>query len=181
MAEMDQINVSTHRYIRENPALVDNYFQHDPFLAYCKLNLREEWGGGSADPGRILLLQPDRWTVGKGQEFDITEKQVEQGCQFVPKIEEVNVTLSKEDIQVFNTGPRGFPADRLPHDQRIHDDGRELAIGLYLQGQTASTLKSQRARRNLPTTAPTRWDGQVYSTYGGITRGGTVGLPSTVT
>lgn len=47
MAELDQINVATQRYIRENPALVDNFFQADPFLAYCKLNVREDFTGGT--------------------------------------------------------------------------------------------------------------------------------------
>jgi len=47
VAELDQINVSTNKYIRENPALVDAIFQADPFLAYLKLNVREEFGGGS--------------------------------------------------------------------------------------------------------------------------------------
>ena len=125
MAEMDQINVSTHRYIRENPALVDNFFQNDPFLAYAKLNLREEWNGGSLIQEDFFYSNLIGGPVGKGQEFDITEKQVEQGCQFVPKIEEVNVTLSKEDLQVFNTGPNA--AFRLI-DSRMtnaYDDGRQ--------------------------------------------------------
>jgi hypothetical protein len=177
MAEMDQITVSTHRYIRENPALVDNYFQQDPFLAYCKLNIREEWGGGS-------LIQEDFYYsnliggfVGKGQDFDITEKQVEQGCQFVPKIAEVNVTLSKEDLQVFNTGP--LAAFRLI-DSRMTNAymtmGANTAIALYLQGQSASMLKSLNGLTEATNDGTnTGWDGQVYSTYGGITRGGQVG------
>lgn len=47
MAELDQINVSTRRYIRENPALVDDVFQADALLAYAKLNVREDFSGGS--------------------------------------------------------------------------------------------------------------------------------------
>jgi hypothetical protein len=177
MAEMDQINVSTHRYIRENPALVDNVFQNDPLLAYCKLNLREGWDGG-------LLIQEDFFydgliggPVGKGQEFDISEKQVEQGCQFVPKIEEVNVTLSKEDIQVFNTGPRA--AFKLI-DSRMTNAymtmGANLAIGLYLNGQTASYVKNLNGLAEICNDGTTAsWDNSTYTTYGGITRGGTVG------
>lgn len=36
MAELDQLNVSTHRYIQDNPALVDCVFQSDPLLAHLK-------------------------------------------------------------------------------------------------------------------------------------------------
>ena len=177
MAEMDQINVSTHRYIRENPALVDNFFQNDPFLAYAKLNLREEWNGGSLIQEDFFYSNLIGGPVGKGQEFDITEKQVEQGCQFVPKIEEVNVTLSKEDLQVFNTGPNA--AFRLI-DSRMTNAymtmGANVAIGLYLNGQTGTYVKNLNGLAEIcndNTTAS--WDGSTYSSYGGITRGGTVG------
>src|SRR6185369_5234626 len=177
MAEMDQINVSTHRYIRENPALVDNFFQNDPFLAYAKLNLREEWNGGSLIQEDFFYSNLIGGPVGKGQEFDITEKQVEQGCQFVPKIEEVNVTLSKEDLQVFNTGPNA--AFRLI-DSRMTNAymtmGANVAIGLYLNGQTGTYVKNLNGLAEIcndNTTAS--WDGSLYSSYGGITRGGTVG------
>ena len=46
MADLDQLNVATKRYIRENPALLDNFFNADPFAAYLKLNCREDFSGG---------------------------------------------------------------------------------------------------------------------------------------
>lgn len=46
MAELTQINVATHRYIRKTPKLIDNVFQNDPLLAYLKLNVRETYPGG---------------------------------------------------------------------------------------------------------------------------------------
>ena len=47
MAELNQLDVSTRRYIRDNPALVDNWSQNDPLIAYAKLNTKEIFGGGS--------------------------------------------------------------------------------------------------------------------------------------
>lgn len=47
MSELDQLNVATRRYIRDNPALVDAVFQNDPLLAYLKLNTREAFDGGT--------------------------------------------------------------------------------------------------------------------------------------
>ena len=176
MAELDQINVSTHRYIRENPALVDNYFQADPFLAYCKLNIREEWGGGSLIQEGFFFSNLIGGPVGKGQEFDITEKQVEQACQFVPKIEEVNVTMSKEDLQVFNTGPNA--AFRLIDDRMTNaymTMGANCAIGLYLNGQGSYVKNLNGLAEIINDGTVASWDNSTYATYGGITRGGQVG------
>jgi hypothetical protein len=50
----DQITVATKRYIRKNPALVDNVFNEDPFLAYLKLNTRESFTGGRLIGENIL-------------------------------------------------------------------------------------------------------------------------------
>ena len=93
MADLDQLNVATQRYIRDNPALVDDVFQNDPLLAYLKLNVREDFEGGT-------LIQEGFYYDGliggayqKGKEFDITEKQVEQAMQFNLKFFEVNLSL----------------------------------------------------------------------------------------
>lgn len=47
MAELDQLNVSTLKYIRKTPALLDNFFQVDPLIAYLKLNVKEAFSGGA--------------------------------------------------------------------------------------------------------------------------------------
>jgi len=77
MADLDQLNVSTQRYIADNPALVDNVFNSDPFFAYLKLNVDESFGGGT-------LIQEGFQYDGllgsfyaKGQDFNIAQKQVE--------------------------------------------------------------------------------------------------------
>ena len=86
MAELDQLNVATHRYIKENPALVDNVFQQDPLLAYLKQNVREDWEGGTLIQEGFYYQGLVGGPVGKGQEFDISEVQVEQAIQLIPKI-----------------------------------------------------------------------------------------------
>ena len=82
MAELDQLNVATHRYIRDNPALVDDVFQADPLLAYLKLNVRDSFSGGTLIQEGFYYDGMIGGPYGKGQEFDITEKQVEQAMQF---------------------------------------------------------------------------------------------------
>lgn len=46
MAELDQITVATHRFIRDTPKLVDDVFQNDPLLAHLKRNVRIDYDGG---------------------------------------------------------------------------------------------------------------------------------------
>ena len=46
MAELDQLTVSTKRYIRKTPKLIDMVFQRDGLAAYAKLNTREDFDGG---------------------------------------------------------------------------------------------------------------------------------------
>ena len=46
MAELDQLTVSTKRYIRETPKLVDMVFQEGPTIAYAKTTARENFNGG---------------------------------------------------------------------------------------------------------------------------------------
>lgn len=176
MAELDQINVATERYIRENPALVDDVFQNDPLLAYLKLNTREPFEGGTLIQEGFIYDALIGGAYGKGKAFDISEKQVEQAFQIVPKLYEVNVTLAKEDIQVFNKGPRA--AFRLV-DSRMttayQTMGAFLAISQYLNGQGNFSLMMNGLAEILNDGTTAGWDGSTYSTYGGITRGGQVG------
>jgi len=176
MAELDQINVATERYIRENPALVDDVFQNDPLLAYLKLNTREEFEGGTLIQEGFQYDSLIGGFYGKGKQFDITEKQVEQAFQLLPKFLEVNVTLAKEDIQVFNKGPKA--AFRLV-DSRMTNAymtaGAFLAIGQYLNGQGNFVQNVNGFAEILNDGTTAGWDGATYGTYGGITRGGQVG------
>ncbi len=177
MAELDQINVATHRYIRESPALVDNVFQRDPFLAYLKMNVNQNWEGGSLIQEGFMYDGLIGGAYLKGKEFDITEKQVEQAMQFTMRFYEVNVTLSKEDIQVLNKGP--LAAFRLI-DSRMTNAymtlGADIAISLYLNGINAGfTAMVDGLAEALNDNVTNSWDGNTYPTYGGITRGGEVG------
>lgn len=78
MAELNQIDVSTRRYIRNTPKLVDMIFQQGVLAAYAKANVREDYDGGR-------YIAENFWYGGltggfylKGKDFDISEPQVEQ-------------------------------------------------------------------------------------------------------
>lgn len=177
MAELDQLNVATERYIQDNPALVDNFFQNDPLLAYLKLNVREDFTGGTLiQEGFVYGVLPGGG-YGKGKEFNITEKQIEQSIQLVPRLFEVNVTMSLEDIKVFNKGPQA--AFKLI-DSRMTGAymslGAYVAIGQYLNGQSAGyTFNLNGLAEAINDGTTNSFDTATYTTYGGITRNGAVG------
>ena len=177
MADLDQLNVSTRRYIRDNPALVDNVFQNDPLLAYLKLNVRENYGGGLLIQEGFLYDNMIGGAYQKGKEFDITEKQVEQAKQFNLRFFEVNVTLSKEDVQVLNKGPLAvFNLVDSRMTSAYMSMGAFMAIGQYINGISAGyTANFNGLAEMINDNATASWDNSTYATYGGITRGGSVG------
>ena len=177
MAELDQLNVATQRYIRDNPALVDDVFNSDPFFAYLKQNVNEDFAGGTLIQEGFQYDGLIGGAYNKGAEFNITQKQVEQAMQFNLKFHEVNVTMAKEDIQVLNKGPQAI--FRLI-DSRMTNAymtlGAGLAIETYLNGQRAGfTSLMNGLAEALNDNSTASWDNNTYSTYGGITRGGQVG------
>lgn len=103
---------------------------------------------------------------------------MEQATQFTIGFAEVNVTLSKEDIQVLNRGPQAV--FRLV-DSRMTNAymslGAFLAISLYLNRQRAgyTRMPVNGLAEALNDNSTNSWDGSTYATYGGITRGGQVG------
>jgi len=187
MADLDQLNVSTRRYIRDNPALVDNWSQNDPLIAYLKLNLRENFGGGLLVQEGFSFSNLIGAPYLKGKEFNITEKQVEQAKQFNLKFFEVNVTLSQEDVEVLNKGPLAvFNLIDSRMTNAYQSIGAQMAVMQYLNGQLANYTANFNGLAEMINDATTAsWDNNTYSSYGGITRGtaGTIGqaLSSTPT
>ena len=104
MAELDALTVATHRHIRRTPELVDNVFNGGPLAAYAKQNLHEDFPGGRLIGENFFYNGMVGGPYLKGKEFDITEPQVEQECQFTMRFFESNITMAKEDVQVLNKG-----------------------------------------------------------------------------
>lgn len=177
MAELDQLNVSTRRYIRDNPALVDNWSQNDPLIAYLKLNVRENYTGGTLIQEGFTYDGMVGASYLKGKEFNITEKQVEQAKQFLMKFFEVNVTLSQEDVEVLNKGPLAvFNLIDSRMTTAYQTMGAQMAIAQYLNGINANyTPNFNGLAEALNDGTNVSWDGNIYTTYGGITRNGVVG------
>lgn len=177
MAELDQLNVATQRFIERNPALRDNLFQHDPLLRFLKENLKKVFPGGTLIQEAFYYDTSPSAAISKGQELDISEKQVEQAIQLVPREQYANVTLSLEDIKVFNKGQAAvFDLVKSRITNAYMTLTANTAIMMYLPGTGANYTKMQNGLTEICNDGTTAgWNGATYATYGGITRGGAVG------
>ena len=182
MAELDQITVATKRFIaRGRKKLVDNIFNVSPFLAYMKSNLKEDFTGGRLIQENFLYDTLIGSFYAKGGSFNITQKQIEQAGQFVPKYAYTNISLYKEDIQVINKGndTQIFDIVQSRTEVAMQNIGAQIALAAYGEGQGqlaaywANSINGLAEALNDNSTAS--WNGQTYSTYGTITRGGAVG------
>lgn len=97
--------------------------------------------------------------------------------QIVPRELYANVTLSLEDVKIFNKGPAAafdLVKDRVTNAYASLT--AFLAISLYLNGQAAGYTKLVNGLSEICNDGTTTdWQGSTYTTYGGITRGGQVG------
>src|SRR5579864_7439125 len=176
MADYDQITLATKRFVRKSPKLIDNVFQNDPVVAYTKENLREDFDGGRLIQETFIYNGLVGGSYLPGKQFDTTQIQVEQAGQFTMKFFEVGVTLSKEDIQVLNKGENAI--FRLI-DSRMQTAymtlGAHFSIAIYMGGQSAQIAQLNGLAEALNDNTTVSWDNTNYSTYGTLTRGGSIG------
>jgi hypothetical protein len=185
VAELNQIDVATKRYIRSTPKLIDMVFQEGPLVAYAKQNVREDYDGGRYIGENFYYAGLIGGPYAKGKTFDTSQPQVEQQLQFNVKFFEIGVTLYKEDIQVINKGPNA--AFRLIESRMTNaymTIGAQLEIGMFLEGQAANYVANFNGLTEACNDNTTNgWNATAYPTYGTITRGGATGtvLNSTAT
>jgi hypothetical protein len=183
MAELEQISVATHRFIRKNGAkLVDNVFQRGATLKYLKDTLKEDFTGGRLIQENVLYDVTSGGPYQKGESFDITQHQMFEHLEFVPKYFYENITLYKEDIQVLNrAGSEAeiFSIVKGATETAFRAIGAKLNVTVFLQGQGIGTAGYVKNINGFPEALndniTNSWDGQKYSQYGGLTRGGKVG------
>lgn len=182
MAELDQITVSTRRFIaRARRKLVDNIFNVSPFMAYMKSNLKEDFTGGRLIQENFLYDTLNGSFYPPGATFNITQKQIEQAGQFIPKYAYTNISLYKEDIQVLNKGNETQIFDIVQSRTEVayQNIGAQISLAVYGEGQgTAASYWSNSINglaEALNDNSTVSWNNNTYSTYGTISRGGAVG------
>lgn len=175
MAFLDELNTFTKKHIAGG--VVDNVFKNDPVLAMIKANRSVKFTGGTQIQENFLYAPMKGGSYAKGDSFDISRRQTATGGTFDPKHYFVNVTEYKEDIQVFNKGENAV--------FRIIDNDLQnaaltmsamLAIAMYNEGQTAARANEINGfAEQLNDGSTNSWTAAAYTTYGTLTRGGTVG------
>lgn len=168
---LDELNTSTQRHIV--PGLTDQTFKNDPLLAYLKANNLERFPGGTQiQENSIYAALPNGGAYADGASFTMALSQIETGLTFLPKHYAVPVTISKNQVQVFNKGPEAV--FRLI-DSRLQVAALTmsgiLANAIYHEGISASrVLNLQGLAEHLNDGTNNSWTGSAYATYGTISR-----------
>lgn len=169
---LDQINVTTRRYIRKNPGLVDNIFNQDPLNYFLRQNLREDFTGGSSINENFIYASLVGGGYLKGKRFNSAQRQTEQQLRFDIKLLQVAVPLYMEDIRVLNKGDlAAIKLLRARIDQGYMALGAFVSIGTYMNGINAGFLPNVNGLAEaLNDGSVASWDGNTYALYGGLTR-----------
>jgi hypothetical protein len=169
---LDQINVTTRRYIRTTPALVDNIYNQDALNYFLRQNLREDFAGGSTINENFIYNSMIGGPYLKGKSFNVAQRQTEQQLRFDIKFTQVSVPLYQEDIQVLNKGDlAAVKLLRARIDEGYMSLGAFTSILTYLNGINANyTPNINGLAEALNDGSTTGWDGNTYQTYGGLTR-----------
>ena len=185
---LTQIEVTTRRYIDEQPKLRDLVFNKDPFMSFLDENCLDEVEGGSTWNDNIEYDVQDGGSYSKGQDLPADQRQIEQQLRFDPKYQTVMIPFYKEDIKVLNNGPLAvvkLVEERV--DSAYMQLGAQTALQLYLQGQQGNYVKLINGLLEaLSDGSTTGWDGTAggFPVYGTLTRslyGGRMLSPAPVT
>jgi hypothetical protein len=175
MAFLDELNTYTRRHIAGG--VVDNVFKNDPVLAMIKANHSVKFTGGTLIQENFLYAPMQGGSYAQGDSFDITRRQTATGASFDLKHYYVNVTEFKEQIQIFNKGEAAVfrIVDNDLQNAALTMSGI-LAVDMYQNGQAAArTTKLNGFAEQLGSNTAASFDGTTYSTYGTLSRGGTIG------
>ena len=169
---LDQINVTTRRYIRTSPALVDDIYNQDPLNYFLRQNLREDFTGGSSINEDFLYNSMIGGAYLKGKNFNVAQRQTEQQLRFDLKFQQVSVTLFQEDIQVLNKGDlAAIKLLKARVDQGYMSLGAMVSIGTYIEGINPGYQANINGLAEALNDGVTHsWNDVAYPTYGGLTR-----------
>lgn len=175
MAFLDELNTYTKVHIA--PGVVDNNFKNDPVLAMIKAERSVKFTGGTQIQENLIYAPMAGGSYAKGDSFDITRRQTATGATFDPKHYQVNVTEFKEDIQIFNKGPNAvFRLVDADLQNAALTMSAILAIALYNEGQTATRVNELNGfEEQLVDGTVNSFRGAAFTTYGTLTREGTIG------
>jgi hypothetical protein len=169
---LTQIEVTTRRYIDEQPKLRDLVFNKDPLMSFLDEHCLDEVEGGSSWNDNVEYDVQDGGSYSKGQDLPADQRPIEQQLRFDPKYQTVLIPFYKEDIKVLNVGPLAvvkLVEERV--DSAYMQLGAQTALQLYLQAQSGNYTKLMNGLLEALSDGTTvGWDGNAYPVYGTLTR-----------
>lgn len=179
---MDELNATTLGEIFPR-TVKDNYFLGTPLLAYIRDHAMVPFRGG-AYMQNTFLYQPmigDFYQT--GDTFNIQKQQTLDATRFDVRTIEVSVPEFLEDVEITNKGPLAvFSRVKSDLQNAIMTLNAKVAIALNRHGQAAGgAVVDNRIKflngwsEALNDGITNSWDGNVFATYGGVTRNGAVG------
>lgn len=180
----DQISATTLADLRED-VVIDNFFVDTSFQRKMRVAaMLDEFEGGTI---MQTVFQYDRVNGGAvfpGSDVNVVQKQIFAATAFAPKEYVEQVPLNEFQTMVINAGPNarvkiedGYMMNAI---QALNTD---LEIDFYRHGQASSSLVADSrpqyvngASEALNDGINPSWDGNVFTTYGGQVRNGSVGV-----
>ncbi len=175
----DELNATTLKAIRPRIIADLAFMKSSPFLAYLRAHALPH-SGGAGIQNTFLYGKTIGGPYAKGDTFDLTRQQILDGNMFDVRYYEQNDSQYLEDIDVENRGPEKVFDIVTAHQEALMMTMNEnLAIEMYRHGQNA-TLDNRITSVNglaeaLNDGLNNSWEGNVFTTYGGQTRNGTIG------
>jgi hypothetical protein len=166
----NEINVYTREHIV--PGVVDGVFKNDPLLAHLKSNGVQRWQGGRTVQENFIYKPMIGRAYAPGDAFDTSKRRTADGATFGLKHHEVGVTEYKEDIQIYNVGmEKVYSMIESDLQNAALTMSAILAIECYGGGSAAGeTLKMNGLAEAISDGVAASWNGNTYTTYGGVTR-----------
>jgi hypothetical protein len=159
----------------------DNFFLSSPVLAYIRDHCLVPWGGGAHLQSTFLYAPVIGGFYAQGDSFNITKPKTLEGLVWDMKQVEVNVTEYLEELEL-NRGPQAvFSLVEADLRNAIQTANAIIAVAMYRHGQTAGGAvvdnrpKAINGLSELINDGVTNsWDGNVFVTYGNMTRNGSI-------
>lgn len=157
------------------PTVADNVYRSDVLFAMLRENNLRTWSGRQINENFLYDVENGGF-YGTGDTFDITQKQVNTAGAWLPKNLYTNVTLNLEMTEVYNMGAQAVVsiADTRMQNAALTSAAR-LAIALYRGGQGSRVLALNGMPEILNDGITAGYDSETYTTYGTVTRNGTIG------
>lgn len=173
MPEYSQIDLATDRFMLRDPLILDHVFHRDPLWGYLRDTVEEKFLGGRRQVESTFEYDGETAAAyAPGATFDTTERMSEAAYSLPIQFAYANVTALREDITVFNKGPRAqynFLETRL--SRALRTLGAVYSMCLYLNGSRAGyELLITGLAEALNDGLTASWDGSTYLSYGGKTR-----------